>query len=86
MAIQEPDDAVESALRRAIRDLDIPAERVKPHARMQEDLELDSTELVQLSLDVSRALGVKVRLDTGNDITFDEACALIRNRLVPSST
>lgn len=78
-------DSVEQALRHALIELGISPELMTPEASMRDDLELDSTEMVQLSQEVSRALGVGVRLDARADLTVREACALIRAALVSTS-
>jgi acyl carrier protein len=67
-------DQVAEALACSLAELGIDAAAIKPEVRLREDLELDSTEMVQVSLDLTRRLGVRVRLDARENGTFRDAC------------
>lgn len=67
-------DQVADALAFSLAVLGIEAAAIDPEARLREDLGLDSTEMVQVSLDLSRRLGVRVRLDARANGTFRDAC------------
>jgi acyl carrier protein len=71
---------VADALARSLSDLGIEAEEIGPEVRLREDLGLDSTEMVQVSLDLTRRLGVRVRLELGEQGTFRDACEAIARR------
>jgi len=73
-----PMDAIREALLAALADLGIGAEQAVPDARLRDDLELDSTEIVQISLDLTRRLGVKVKLEDAADLTLAEVGDLVR--------
>ena len=67
-------DQVASALAGSLAGLGIEREAIRPDARLHEDLGLDSMEMVQVSLDLSRRLGVRVRLEHRDNGTFLDAC------------
>jgi acyl carrier protein len=73
-------DQVAEALAGSLAGLGIDAAAIRPEVRLREDLELDSTEMVQVSLDLTRRLGVRVRLDTRENGTFRDACELVARR------
>jgi acyl carrier protein len=56
-------------VRKAIAALGIPEEEITPAARLRGELELDSTELVEVSLELKRQLGVEVTLELADDMT-----------------
>jgi acyl carrier protein len=70
-------DAVTETLTVALAELGIGADQVQPGARLRDDLELDSTEIVQVSLELTRHLGVKVKLEDAADLTLSEVCDLV---------
>jgi acyl carrier protein len=70
-------DQVAKALTGSLAELGIDASAIEPEVRLREDLELDSTEMVMVSLDLTRRLGVRVRLDARANGTFREACEAV---------
>ena len=70
-------DEVAEALAGSLAGLGIDGAAIEPEVRLREDLELDSTEMVQLSLDLTRTLGVRVRLDVKANGTFRDACEAV---------
>lgn len=50
-------------------ELGIEPERIVDDAHLQDDLELDSTEKVQIELELKRRFGVEVQLGSGEDLT-----------------
>lgn len=50
-------------------ELGIEPERIADDARLQDDLELDSTEKVQIELELKRRFGINVKLESGEDLT-----------------
>jgi len=70
-------DEVAEALSGSLAELGIDAAAIEPEVRLREDLELDSTEMVQVSLDLTRRLGVRVRLDVKENGTFHDACEAV---------
>lgn len=78
LATQTPLSAegVLDTLRRSLVDLGIEAGLVVAGARLREDLELDSTEIVQVSLDLTRAAGRRVKLESATDYSVEQVCQL----------
>lgn len=70
-------DQVADALAGSLAALGVDAAAIEPEARLREDLELDSTEMVQVSLDLTRRLGVRVRLEPRANGTFRDACEAV---------
>ena len=67
-------EQVAGALAGALTELGIEEEAIRPEVRLHEDLGLDSMEMVQVSLDLSRRFGVRVRLEHRDNGTFLDAC------------
>jgi acyl carrier protein len=57
-------------LKAILTDLGIPEELIHQDALLREDLQLDSTETVELALALKRLLGVSVKLEGRQDITL----------------
>lgn len=66
-----------STIKMILSDLGIPESDVTADARLRKDLELDSTETVDLSLELLKRFGVKVRIDTSEDMTVRDICELV---------
>ena len=58
-------------------ELGIPADRLKPNSFLYEDLQLDSTEIIEVSVALKQKFGVKIKLETRQDKTLSEVCNLI---------
>lgn len=61
-------------LKATLTDLGIPQELIHQDALLREDLQLDSTETVELALALKRVLGVSVKLEGRQDITLAQLC------------
>jgi acyl carrier protein len=70
-------EVVRRQLDAALAELGLGADQVEASSRLREDLELDSTEIVQISLELGRHLGVKVKLEDAADLTVSEVCDLV---------
>ena len=57
-----------------LTDLGIPEELLYPETRLHQDLQLDSTEIVEISLGLKRRLGVSVKLESRQDMTLTQVC------------
>lgn len=64
-------------VRKAIAALGIPEEEIAPAARLRGELELDSTELVEVSLELKRQLGVEVTLELADDMTVADVARTV---------
>jgi acyl carrier protein len=77
---------IKDAILDALVELGISAQ-IANETRLQSDLELDSTETVQLSLEMKRRFNVDIKLDTGQDLSVREVCELIEQALtVPAES
>ena len=57
--------------------LGVPPDKLKLDSFLYKDLQLDSTETVEVSLALKRQLGVRIKLETRRDKTLAEICNLI---------
>ena len=64
-----------------LNDLGIPEELISPNALLHRDLQLDSTEIVEISLALKRRLGIRAKLETRQDKTLAEICTLIESAM-----
>jgi acyl carrier protein len=69
-----------------LNDLGIPEELIQPNALLHRDLQLDSTEIVEISLALKRRLGIKLKLETREDKSLAEVCTLIRSAIAESES
>ena len=61
-------------LKAILTDLGIPEELIHQDALLREDLQLDSTETVEIALGLKRKLGINVKLESRQDMTLAEVC------------
>ena len=62
--------------------LGIPEELIHPNALLHRDLQLDSTEIVEISLALKRRLGIKIKLETRQDKSLADVCTLIESAML----
>lgn len=67
------------ALANILTDLGIPEELILPNAFIYRDLQLDSTETVEISLALKQRLGIKIKLETRQDKTLAQLCELVES-------
>ena len=72
-------------LKAILTDLGIPEELLHQDALLREDLQLDSTETVEISLALKRKLGVNVKLEGRQDITLAQVCNRVEAALSSAS-
>jgi len=72
---------VEDTVRDILVGLGLPEADIQPSARLHGDLELDSTELVEVTLELKRRLDAEVKLETGADLTVGVLCRLVEGAL-----
>ncbi|MBE9170030.1 acyl carrier protein [Pleurocapsales cyanobacterium LEGE 06147] len=70
-----------NTLKEILRELGISPEFIQPNSLLYQDLQLDSTEIVEISLALKRKLGIKVKLETRQDKTLAEVCSLIESAM-----
>ena len=76
---------VMDTLKATLTDLGIPEEMIHQDALLREDLQLDSTETVELALALKRRLGVSVKLEGRKDITLAQLCDLVETAISATS-
>ncbi len=72
-------------LKATLTDLGIPEEMIHQDALLREDLQLDSTETVELALALKRRLGVSVKLEGRKDITLAQLCDRVETAISATS-
>jgi acyl carrier protein len=68
---------VRTELIRVLGELGIEEAEITDTAALRTELGLDSTETVQVALELGRHFGVKVTLESGADLTVQDVCALV---------
>ena len=66
-----------STIKMILAELGVSESDVTADTRLRQDLELDSTEAVDLSLELHKRFGVKVKINTDEDMTVQDICALV---------
>lgn len=64
-------------LKAILTELGIPEDHLHAEARLHQDLQLDSTEIVEMSLGLKRRLGIKLKLESQQDMTLAQVCQQI---------
>ena len=64
------------AVRGKLLELGVAEHLITQNAHLVSDLQLDSTEAVELSLELKRRFGVAVRLESKADLTLGAVCEL----------
>lgn len=64
--------------------LGIPGNLLHSDAFIHRDLQLDSTEIVEISLGLKRRLGVSVKLESRQDMTIAQVCHQVEAALLAS--
>lgn len=67
-----------------LADLGIPEESLHQDTLLRQDLQLDSTETVEISLGLKRKLGVSVKLEGRQDMTLAQVCNLVEAAMLAS--
>ena len=60
-----------------LAELGIPIDKLNPNSLIYKDLQLDSTEIVEISVALKQKFGVKIKLEARRDMTLAEVCNLI---------
>jgi acyl carrier protein len=66
-----------ATLTEILTDIGIPEELLHQDALLRQDLQLDSTETVEIALGLKRKLGINVKLESRQDMTLAQVCSLI---------
>jgi acyl carrier protein len=65
-----------------LENLGIEAEDITEEARIRADLELDSTDTIEIMLELKRKLGVEVKLESKQDKTVAELVGMVEQAAV----
>jgi acyl carrier protein len=74
-----------ATLKAILVDLGIPEESLHKDTLLHKDLQLDSTEIVELSLGLKRQMGVKVKLEARQDMTLAQICNMVQAAISAST-
>jgi len=66
-----------STLRLILLDLGIPEDCVSERALLRTDLKLDSTETVEVALEIKRRFGISLTFESRSDLSLADVCTLI---------
>jgi len=72
-------------LKTILVELGIPNELLHNETLLHQDLQLDSTEIVEIALRLKRQLGVSVKLESRQDITLAQVCSKVEVALLANS-
>ena len=67
-----------NTLKDILTNLGIPGDLLHSDSRLHQDLQLDSTEIVEISLGLKRRLDVRVKLESRQDMTLAQVCDQIK--------
>ncbi|MBW4550119.1 MAG: acyl carrier protein [Aphanocapsa sp. GSE-SYN-MK-11-07L] len=73
-----------NTLKAILVDLGIPGELLHPDTLLHQDLRLDSTEIVEVSLGLKRRLGISMKLEGRQDLTLVQVCDQVEAALLAS--
>jgi len=74
------------SLKAILVELGIPPELLQKEARLHQDLQLDSTEIVEISLGLKRRLGISLKLESRQDLTLAQVGVIIEAAMLGQST
>lgn len=72
-------------LKAILADLGIPKESLHNDTLLHEDLQLDSTEIVEIALGLKRQLGVSVKLESRQDMSLAQVCCKVEAAMLADS-
>ncbi|MGG6265208.1 acyl carrier protein [Leptolyngbya sp. AN03gr2] len=67
-----------------LTELGITKSEISDSAFLRKDLQLDSTETVQISLELKRRLDVNVKLESRQDLTLAQVCEKVEQAMSPN--
>ena len=66
-------------------ELGIPTDELNPDSFLYKDLQLDSTEIVEVAVVLKQKFGVRIKLEGRRDKTLSEVCDLINSSISKDS-
>jgi acyl carrier protein len=76
---------IDPALKAVLLDLGFEEEELTDSASIRQDLQLDSTETVDISLGLKRRLNINIKLESRQDMTLAEVSEKITQAIAQSS-
>lgn len=73
-------------LKEILTNLGISRDSLHNETLLNEDLQLDSTEIVEVALGLKRKLGVRVKLEGRQDMTLAQVCDRVQAAMLANST
>lgn len=77
---------IDSALKEVLIELGFADEELTDTASIRQDLQLDSTETVDISLGLKRRLGINIKLESRQDMTLAQISDQIQIAIAQSSS
>lgn len=77
---------IRDAVVQALLEVGVTEEQISDDTHLQGDLELDSTETVQIALELKRRCGVEVKLEASDDLTVGDVCRLVEHAMEAART
>lgn len=78
--------AAMDSLKAILVELGVPSDLLRGESRLHQDLQLDSTEIVEISLGLKRRLGIRLKLESRQDLTLAQVSAMIDAEMLLQST
>lgn len=79
MTRQEIEDKVKNFL---VEELEFDEEKIKPEARLKEDIGVDSLDFVDIVVIVEKTFGFKIKVEEMADVkTFSQFCDYIESKI-----
>lgn len=75
-----------TVLKNILIDLGMDESALHDTTHLRKDLELDSTETVEISLELKRQLGVDIKLTSREDPTLAEICTMVERAKAGSAS
>ncbi|MGX4607795.1 acyl carrier protein [Priestia sp. JNUCC 25] len=69
------------AIKEILLELGIPEEEIKEEALLKSDLALDSTETVQIALEMKRHFNAVIKLESNQDFSIKAVIEMVNNQL-----
>ena len=76
---------VMDVLKDILLELGISEELITEKALVHKDLQLDSTETVEVSLGLKRRLGVNVKIESRQDLTLSQVCDMVTQAMTATA-
>ena len=76
---------VMDTLKDILVELGIPEESITEGALLRKDLQLDSTETVEISLGLKRRLGVNVKIESRQDTTLGQVSEMVNQAMAATA-